>query len=120
MTRLLAVRIAREEDVVIARQRARQIAESLGIDGQGQTKLATAVSEISRNAFRYAGSGTVEFALDVDEGMLTITVVDAGPGIPHLASVLDGTYKSKTGMGLGITGTQRLVDGFEIESRPAA
>ena len=52
MTRLLTVKISREEDVVTARQRARQIAELFGIDAQGQTRLDTAVSEMSRNAFR--------------------------------------------------------------------
>jgi signal transduction histidine kinase/CheY-like chemotaxis protein len=116
MTRLLTLRIAREEDVVNARQRARQVAETLGIDAQGQTRLATALSEMSRNAFRYAGGGTVEFALNADEAVLSITISDRGPGIPHLQSVLDGSYRSSTGMGIGIVGTRRLVDGFDIRS----
>ena len=118
MTRLLTVRVAREEDVVTARQRARHLGELLGLDPQAQTRLATAVSEMSRNAFRYAGSGSVEFGIDQQSGMLTIVVKDHGPGIPHLASILDGTYRSTTGMGVGIVGTQRLVDGFEITSSP--
>ena len=118
MTRLMTVRIAREEDVVIARQRARQVADALGIDGQGQTRLATAVSEMSRNAFRYAGGGTAEFSLDLDAGALVIAITDTGPGIPHLDAVLDGTYRSTTGMGVGIVGTQKLVDGFRISSTP--
>jgi signal transduction histidine kinase/CheY-like chemotaxis protein len=118
MTRVLTVRIAREEDVVVARQRARQIAELLGMDGQAQTRLATAVSEMSRNAFRYAGGGTVEFSIDSDSATLAVIVGDTGPGIPHLTSVLDGSYRSTTGMGVGIVGTQRLVDGFDIVSTP--
>jgi signal transduction histidine kinase len=116
MTRLLTLRIAREEDVVNARQRSRQVCEALGIDAQGQTRLATAVSEICRNAFRYAGGGTVEFALNTEEAILSITITDKGPGIPHLQAVLDGSYRSTTGMGIGITGTRRLVDGFDIRS----
>ena len=116
MTKLLTLRIAREEDVVNARQRARQLAEMLGIDGQGQTRLATALSEICRNAFRYAGGGTVEFAVNADEALLSITISDQGPGIPHLQAVLDGSYRSSTGMGIGINGTRRLVDGFDIRS----
>src|SRR6188768_1746559 len=114
MLRLLTVRLARDEDVVSARQRARQLAQAFGIDSQGQTSLATAVSEISRNAFRYAAGGTVEFSLDEDAGALTIVITDKGPGIRDLRSILDGTYKSQTGMGVGIIGTQRLVDGFDI------
>ena len=118
MIRVLTVRVAREEDVVSARQRARQVAEALGIDAQGQTRLATAVSEMSRNAFRYAGSGVVDFSIDRDQGMLVIVVSDNGAGIPHLQAVLDGTYKSTTGMGVGIVGTRRLVDEFRISSAP--
>jgi signal transduction histidine kinase/CheY-like chemotaxis protein len=116
MTRLMTVRLSREEDVVTARQRARQVAEALGIDSQGQTRLATAVSEMSRNAFRYAGGGSVEFGIDLEAAALTIRISDKGPGIPHLRAVLDGSYRSTTGMGVGIVGTQRLVDGFEISS----
>ena len=120
MTRLLTVRIARDEDVVAARQRARQVAEALGFDTQHQTRVATAVSELARNVRRYAGSGTVEFGLDSDGGMLSVIVSDKGPGIPHLDAVLAGNYRSQTGMGLGILGTRRIVDEFEIESTPGA
>jgi anti-sigma regulatory factor (Ser/Thr protein kinase) len=116
MTRLLSVRIARDEDVVSARQRARQVAAALAFDGQHQTRVATAVSEIARNVARYAGDGTVEFALDIDQQDLVITVTDNGRGIPHLQSVLDGTYRSETGMGLGIVGARRLVEGFDIKT----
>ena len=118
MMRLLTVRLSREEDVVAARQRARQIAQAFGIDGQGQTRLATAVSEISRNAFQYAAGGTVEFSIDQEAGALVICVSDKGPGIPQLQSILNGTYKSRTGMGVGIVGTQRLVDTFAITAAP--
>src|SRR5213596_1926277 len=102
MMRLLTVRLAREEDVVAARQRARQLAQAFGIDPQGQTRLATAVSEISRNAFRYASGGRVEFSLDTEAGALTIVISDDGPGIRDLRAILDGAYASHTGMGLGI------------------
>jgi len=118
MTRLLTLRLVREEDVVAARQRARQIANEFGFDSQGQTRLATAVSEISRNAFRYGTGGTVEFGIDRDDGMLTIVISDQGPGIPDLRSILEGSYKSTTGMGVGIIGTQRLVDKFHISTAP--
>jgi signal transduction histidine kinase/CheY-like chemotaxis protein len=120
VTRLLTVRLTREEDVVVARQRARQVADAFGLEGQAQTRLATAVSEISRNAFRYATGGSVEFAIDEDRSALTIVVSDRGPGIPDLDAILNGTYKSTTGMGIGISGTRRLVDRFDIVSTPRA
>ena len=118
MTRLLTVQITRDEDVVLARQRARQVADALGFDSQDQTRIATAVSELARNVARYAGRGAVEFALDIDGQALAVTVSDSGPGIPHLESVLDGTYRSETGMGVGITGARRIMDEFDIQSTP--
>ena len=118
MIRLLAVQLGREEDVVIARRRARQIAEALGFDAQDQARIATAVSEIARNAFRYAAGGRAEFALDPAERLLSVTVEDHGPGIPDVRGVLDGTYRSSTGMGLGIIGSRRVMDRFEVASAP--
>lgn len=110
-----------EHDVVLTRQRARQLAALLGFDAQDQTRIATAVSEIARNAFTYAGGGKVAFSIQqTAEGgsLFTIKVRDEGPGIPHLAQILRAEYDSPTGMGIGITGAQRLVDEFRIE--PAA
>ena len=121
MTRLLTVHVSRDEDVVTARQRARQVADALGFDRQDQTRIATVVSELARNVARYAGKGTVEFALDVDDdSSLIVTVSDRGPGIPHLQSVLDGTYRSATGMGQGLLGVRRIVDDFVVESTAGA
>jgi signal transduction histidine kinase len=118
VNRLLTVKIAREEDVVTARQRARQVADALGFDEHDQTRVATAVSEIARNAFRYAGGGAVEFGLDVENGLMMVIVSDRGPGIPHIDDVLAGTYRSGTGMGLGIVGSRRVMDSFDIVSKP--
>lgn len=118
MTRLLTVQISREEDVVTARQRARQVADALGFDNHDQTRVATAVSEIARNAFRYATGGRVEFALDTSKRALAVTVTDSGGGIPHLPAVMNGTYESATGMGLGIIGSRRVMDEFEIHAAP--
>jgi signal transduction histidine kinase len=120
MTRLLTVRLARDEDVVSARQRARQVADALGYDRQDQTRIATVVSEMARNATRYAGGGRVEFGLDTDNDQLAITVSDTGPGIPHLEAVLAGTYRSSTGMGLGIMGARRMMDVFDIQAKPGS
>src|SRR5438270_2408397 len=118
---LLTLVIRHDQDVVTARQRAGTIADLLGFDSGEQTRIATAVSEIVRNAFRYAGAGQVEFLVDrgAQPQTLIIRVVDRGKGIPQLERVLNGSYKSSTGMGLGITGARRLMDEFQIESTPA-
>ncbi len=117
MIKILSLEIRFEQDVVMTRQRTRQIAEILGFDAQDQTRIATAVSEISRNAFQYTGGGKVEFSIEDDQsGCFMISVRDRGLGIANLKTILDGQYISATGMGLGIIGTQRLMDRFHIES----
>src|SRR5262245_32708038 len=108
---LIAVSIRDEQDVVAARQRARQIGGMLGFDATDQARLATAVSEVARNAFLYAGGGRVSFDIEgaTAPQLLTITVADNGPGIARLEDVLSGRYTSPTGLGLGITGARRLM-----------
>lgn len=118
-TRLLKVALHNEQDVVAARQRARQIAELLGYDNQDQVRIATAVSEMARNAYRYAGGGSVEFHAESRPApALRIHIVDRGPGIANLQDILDGRYQSATGMGMGIIGTMRLVERVDIDTRP--
>lgn len=118
--RILSYAIKAQADVVGARQQARQIAELLGFGGREQTRVATAVSEIARNAYRYAGGGKVEFEVEGTTApqLLVIRVVDAGPGIAHLDEVLAGTYPSATGMGIGIVGARRLMDRWDMQSAP--
>jgi signal transduction histidine kinase len=116
---LLTVEIRQEQDVVLCRQRARQIAGLLGYTQPEQTSVATAVSEIARNAFRYAGGGRAEFSLAADadgRSLLLARVSDRGPGIPNLQQILDGQYRSTTGMGIGLTGSRRLSDHFAIDA----
>jgi signal transduction histidine kinase/CheY-like chemotaxis protein len=114
---LITVRVHHEQDVVLARQRARQVAALLQFDTQDQVRIATAVSEIARNAYLYAKGGRVEFTLtDTPARKLQITIADKGPGIEDLQRILDGRYSSRTGMGLGIVGARRLMDEFELTS----
>ena len=115
---IITVAILSEDDVVTARQRARQIASLLGFDQQDQTRVATAVSEITRNAFAYAEGGRVEFLVDekTNPSLFLTRVTDHGPGIENVRQVLAGQYHSFTGMGLGIIGAKRLMDLFQIES----
>jgi signal transduction histidine kinase/CheY-like chemotaxis protein len=117
---VLTLALQRESDLVPARQRARQVAALLGFAPQDQTRIATAVSEICRNALRYAGGGRVEFMLDDagDGTSLVVRVRDEGPGITCLAELRAGTYRSATGMGLGIVGAERLVDSLDLVTAP--
>ena len=119
---ILSLVIHCEHDTVAARQRARQIARLLGFDPQDQTRISTAVSEIARNAFNYAGKGRVEYLIEGQQApqLFIIKVSDSGPGIRDVRRILDGRYESRTGMGLGIVGARRLMDQFQIESTPGA
>src|SRR5579872_1024657 len=118
MIPILTVNIRYEHDTVAVRQRARQIARLAGFDAQDQTRIATAVSEIARNVFRYAGGGNTEFLVEdtQESAFLVIRISDSGPGISDLEKILSGGYRSSTGMGLGIVGARRLMDDFEIDS----
>ena len=119
-TRLLMIAIAAETDIVLVRKRTRRLAELIGFDTQDQTRITTAVSEIARNAFEYAHGGQIEFRLAGDKGpqKLVIGVRDRGPGIAKLEAILAGYHKSTTGMGVGLLGAQRLMDGFRIDTKP--
>jgi anti-sigma regulatory factor (Ser/Thr protein kinase) len=118
---IVTVPIENEGDVVAVRQRAHRIAELLGFERQDQTRIATAVSELARNAFGYAGVGRAEFALVVTAipQRIVIRISDQGPGIANLQTILDGQYRSTSGMGLGLVGARRLMDTFEVTTSAA-
>jgi signal transduction histidine kinase/CheY-like chemotaxis protein len=117
---LLTLEIRFEQDVVIARQRARQVAALLGFENQDQARIATAVSEIARNVFNYARGGRASFRVEgaTAPQLLVVEIADQGPGIKDLKHVLSGKYRSETGMGLGLLGARRLMDWFKVESEP--
>jgi signal transduction histidine kinase len=117
---VLVLELRTEHDVVLARQRARDIAERLGFDVQDQTRIATVVSELARNAVRYASGGRIVFTVEERDGprWLVVRVSDDGPGIRDLDAVLEGRFRSTTGMGIGLMGARRLSDSFDIESAP--
>ena len=119
---LVSVRIQFERDVVSARQRTREVAEVLGFDAQQQTRIATAVSEIARNALIYGGGGKAEFSVEGNTvpQLLSIVVRDGGPGISNVEEILEGKYRSQTGMGIGIVSAQRLMDRFKLDTSPTA
>ncbi len=112
---LLAVIIKDEPDVVLARQRAKQLADQFGLDLADQTRFATSISELARNAFQYAAGGKVEFFYEDAVPALMARVADDGPGIAQLDVILEGRYVSKSGMGVGLLGAKRLSDVFAFE-----
>jgi signal transduction histidine kinase/DNA-binding response OmpR family regulator len=120
MHHALSLALQHDQDVVTARQRAAQLAQALAFDLSEQTRIATAASEIVRNAFRYTGGGIVDYFIDGESRpqRLVVRVTDRGGGISHLDDVLSGQYRSSTGMGIGIQGARRLMDRFSIESSP--
>ena len=114
---IVSIQLRTERDVVQARQRARELASLLGFENQDQIRLATATSEIARNAFRYAQNGKVMFYVRIDAlPRLEVIVSDSGPGITNLDDILDGRYQSETGLGKGIIGTKRLMDDFDLRT----
>ena len=117
---VLTVSVREQKGVLTARQRARQLAGLAGFDHQDQIRIATATSEITRNAVEYGKDGRVEFFFDLNAtpALFIVRVSDKGPGIAARDGILDGSYRSKIGMGLGLSGTRRLMDRFSIESTP--
>jgi signal transduction histidine kinase len=92
---ILTAQVRFEQDIVQVRQKARQIAAGLGFDSQAQTRIATAVSEIARNAFKYAGGGKVEFIVEGESPQIFRTrISDTGPGIADLPAVLSPNFRS--------------------------
>ncbi len=116
---LLKVEIRYEQDLVLARRRARQVTQALTFPPQDQVRITTALSELVRNVFQYTPGGRVEFLVIARPApTLLIRVSDRGPGIRDLDTILSGQYVSKTGMGVGLAGARRLVDGFTVDTDP--
>ena len=112
--------IATERDVLMARQEGRLCAQEMGFGRADQTRLATAISELTRNILRYAGKGTCTFRKEesANSARLEVTVEDHGPGIPDLDAAMSDGFSTSSGLGAGLPGTRRLVHEFHIESRP--
>jgi serine/threonine-protein kinase RsbT len=105
-----------EADISRARNTARHMCEQLGGKGYAIQKVTTIVSELARNIVSYTPGGKIELAWkqEREQHRFTICAIDRGAGIPHLALVMSGDYRSKTGLGRGIVGTKRLADSFDI------
>jgi serine/threonine-protein kinase RsbT len=116
------VALREQHDIVNVRQVVRSWSLSLGLGLVDLTKFVTAASEIARNTVEYGGGGTLQIEELRDGLRLGIRLVfeDQGPGIPDVARAMTDGYSTGTGMGLGLGGTKRLVDEFDIASTPGA
>lgn len=106
-------------DIVMVRQAVRKLAVDLGFSLVDQTKIVTAASELARNTLDYGGGGTVQLE-GLQEGIrkgLRLIFEDSGPGIPDIDLALKDGYTTGGGLGMGLSGTKRLVNEFDIASR---
>jgi serine/threonine-protein kinase RsbT len=112
--------IRTEDDIVAARQTARALAKGLGFGMVDQSRIATAVSELTRNVVRYATGSVGDVYVRSVQGPrgsgLEVVVQDAGPGIADIGEAMREGFTSGAGMGMGLPGAKRLMDEMEIDS----
>ena len=107
-------------DIVVVRQHVRALAIELGFSLVDQTKMVTAASELARNTLAHGGGGTARIevvAANARRG-LKMTFEDRGKGIPDIELALRDGYSTGNGLGLGLSGTRRLMNEFELQSKP--
>lgn len=114
------VTIQREQDVVLFRNRLKEVAVKIKMGLLNQTRLITASSEIVRNMLRYAdgGIGLIEVVTRGRDNGIRLTFTDKGPGITDLTLAMRDGYSTGKSLGLGLPGSKRLVDEFDIKSNP--
>jgi serine/threonine-protein kinase RsbT len=108
------------QDIVIARQKGRELAQRYAFSKSEQTRFATAISELTRNVLTYANEGQCLFSVTCANKKDTILarIIDNGPGIADLELALQDGYSGGTGLGLGLPGAKRLVHTFIVNSSP--
>ncbi|MDC0658868.1 anti-sigma regulatory factor [Leisingera sp. SS27] len=109
-----------DSDVVAARQLARRLAVEIGFSRPDQALIATAVSELARNIVKYADEGEIELCTIASGTRFGIKVAarDRGPGVEDVELAMQDGYSTGNSLGLGLPGTRRIVDDFEIRSEP--
>ena len=112
------MKISCEDDVVLIRRHARSVAQQQAFDAFAAAAITTATSELTRNVLVHAGGGSavIEVVTDGVRNGVRLTFHDDGPGIPDVERVMRGGYSTARSLGLGLSGSKRLVDEFELES----
>lgn len=112
--------VTTDKDVVRIREYSRIVAEKIGFSANERTLIATVVSEICRNIIEYAKTGQViiQVLLQNSRIGILITAVDNGPGISNIDMAMKDGFSTGRGMGIGLPGSRRIMDDFEIESTP--
>ncbi|WP_226085111.1 anti-sigma regulatory factor [Mesobacillus sp. S13] len=120
MTEPIIININNEFDIVLARQKGREVSKELQFGGVDQARITTAISELARNIYLYAGSGRITIDVLEDNGRrgIRISAADEGPGINDIRMVLQDGYSTSGGLGAGLPGVKRLMDSFDIDSSP--
>jgi serine/threonine-protein kinase RsbT len=110
--------IRSESDIVTTRRTVREVAQGLGFGITDVTRIVTATSELARNVVLYAGSGVIRWRELGVSGKIGVelTLEDNGPGIANIEQAMQEGYTTSGGLGLGLPGTKRLMDEFEIAS----
>jgi len=114
------VTIHSPSDIVTARQQGRRLATQVGFEGMDLTVVATAISEVARNIIEYARSGEILIRVVHDGGRrgLMVQATDEGPGIADVEQAMLDGYSTGKGLGIGLPGAKRLMDDFDVHSRP--
>jgi serine/threonine-protein kinase RsbT len=112
--------VRNEQEVVLSRQAVRRACQEIGFGLVDQTKMITAASELARNTVVYGGGGTMVLEVLQNGGRdgLRLCFEDQGPGIADLEQALTDGWTSGNGLGLGLSGSRRLVNEFDIDTRP--
>ncbi|MGV3463954.1 MAG: anti-sigma regulatory factor [Heyndrickxia sp.] len=115
-----SVKILNEWDIVAVRQLGRNIAKELNFGTVDQARITTAISELARNIFLYAKQGQITINKVFDDGKwgLQIIAEDEGPGIQDIRKAMEDGYSTSGGLGAGLPGVKRLMDTFDIDSKP--
>jgi serine/threonine-protein kinase RsbT len=118
MAEVVRVAIRSDVDIIMVRQQARVLAKELGFSASNLTLIATALSELARNIVDYAGQGEIILSRINQGGHLGLVIIarDNGPGITDIERAMQDGYSTGKGLGMGLPGTRRLMDEFEITS----
>lgn len=113
-----SLKIEKEQDVILFRNRVKEMATRIGMSLVNQTKLITAASELVRNMLKFANGGktTLEIVSESRKTGIRITFADKGPGIPDINLAMQDGFTTAKSLGLGLPGSKRLVNEFEISS----